>query len=186
MTRKRTINAGAVARDMTSDMTEAELKAKYNLTSESLQKVYRKLVRCEAVSHAELYEKSPLYRSAIDNMKLRIRPRADVHVPVPILEMGSKATGLVRDLSEKGLRIAGISSREEEVKAFELPLDVFVPCDPLLIVGKCRWSQTKGKRGLYPVAGFEIMDIRDSDLQVLRKFINLLVLTKSGVWQATR
>ena len=54
-------------------------------------------------------------------------------VRVPIYDMGSGAIGVLRDISETGLRVAGIESRVGQAKAFQIPIDMFMQADPLLL-----------------------------------------------------
>ena len=41
----------------------------------------------------------------------------------------------------------------------------------------------KGQDKKYPVAGFEIMDLRETDREVLRDFIEFLLHSDSGEWE---
>ena len=97
--------------------------------------------------------------------------------------MEASATGILRDISEKGLRVAGIESSVGQVKTLQIPIDMFMQTDPLLIIAECKWVETKGKNKRYPVAGFEIMDLSERDRKVLRDFMGLLVLGESGEWK---
>ncbi len=101
---------------------------------------------------------------------------------LPVCDVGSTRLGIVRDLSETGLRVAGIKYQVGDVTTFQLPIDVFMNADPLLVIAKCRWVSEKGNERKYFVAGFELVDLSPADRKVLKEFINLLLLSKSGEW----
>ena len=97
--------------------------------------------------------------------------------------MEASATGILRDISEKGLRVAGIGANVGQAKTFQIPIDMFMQTDPLLIVAECKWVEIKGKTKRHPVAGFEIMDLSDRDRKSIKDFMGLLVLGESGEWK---
>ncbi|MGO9567734.1 MAG: PilZ domain-containing protein [Desulfomonilaceae bacterium] len=180
---KRQINAKEIVDDLRSGNTDSELMEKYELSSTALQKICRKLVACQAISHLELCERSPLYRERADQISARRCPRADLTIHIPIYDLETSATGLLRDISEIGLRVAGIESSVGQSRTFQIPIDTFMQADPLLVVARCKWVKTRGKSRRYPVAGFEIMDLSEKDRNSTREFIKLLLLSKSGEWQ---
>jgi PilZ domain len=180
---QRQINGTDILNDLRSGMADSELLVKHKLSAKSLQTVFKKLVASKVVSRTELYERSALFREKIDLVKARAHPRADLAVRVPIYDMGSGATGVLRDISETGLRVAGIESSVGQAKTFQVPLDMFIQAEPLLIIAECRWVEIKGRHRRYPVAGFAIMDLPETDREVLRDFITFLLLSESGEWQ---
>jgi hypothetical protein len=110
----------------------------------------------------------------------------DLSVALWIYEVGSSASGLVRDISSTGLRVAGIKSEVGETKAFQLPVDMFIGFDPLLFTAQCTWVELKGKKQKYFVGGYKITDISDKDQEALKKLIQLLLLSKSGEWKSLK
>ena len=186
MASRKSISAKECVHDIRSKMSDDEIGEKYQISSKHLKKIFRVLVDSRAISHSELYALSPLYRKACDDIQSRRKPRIDLTVRLPIYEVGSSTKGIVRDISEKGFRVAGISSVPGETKAFQLPVEMFIGFDPLLLVAKCIWVETKGKHIAYPVAGYEIKNISEHDLEALRKLVHLLILSKSGEWKVNR
>lgn len=180
---KRQINGKDIVDDLRSGNTDSELMEKYGLSSRALQSICHKLVARQAISQSELYERSLLYRQKADQISARRCPRADLTIHIPIYDLDDSATGLLRDISEIGLRVAGIEASVGQTKTFQIPIDTFMQADPLLVVTKCRWVKTKGKNRKYPVAGFEILDLSEKDRETIREFIKLLLLSKSGEWQ---
>ncbi len=138
---------------------------------------------CKAIGHSELYKISSYYRDTIDSITGRRYPRADLTVRVPIYDIGSGAKGVLRDISETGLRVAGIESSVGQAKTFQIPIDMFMKADPLLIIAECKRVELKGRNSKYFVAGFEIIDLSEGDRKTLRNFIEFLLLSNSGEWQ---
>ena len=95
----------------------------------------------------------------------------------------ASATGILRDISEKGLRVAGIESSVGQVKTLQIPIDMFMQTDPLLIMASANGSRRRARHKRYPVAGFEIMDLSERDRKVLRDFMGVLVIGESGEWK---
>jgi PilZ domain len=159
------------------------LQAKYQLSGKGLQSIFEKLVARDAISHSELCERSSLYKGTTDLARVRRFRRVDLNVPVAIYDVNASSTGILRDISEKGLRVAGIESSVGQVKTLQIPIDMFMKADPLLVIAECKWIETKGKTKRYPVAGFEIMDLSERDRKTLRDFMGVLVLGESGEWK---
>ena len=180
---KRRVPLKAVVHDIRSGISDAELMAKYDLPSRGLRELFKKLLDSELVTQAELYNTSALYREKADKIKQRRYPRADVSIPLPVYEMGSSSFGVVRDISETGLCVAGIASEVGEVKSFQLSLDNLMNVDPLSLVAECRWVEEKGNKEKYFVAGFQLLDLSDADRATLQRVMHFLLLSESGEWQ---
>ena len=179
---KRRIRTAECAQSIRSGTSDDELMEKYGLTVSQLHKVYSKLLEVRAISQDELYATSELYRKRVDELRARAARRVELGVPLWIYEVRSARGGLVRDISETGLRVAGIKSDIGEEKVFQLPLDMFFSLDPLLFTARCMWLETKGKNVQYCVGGYEIADISSTDRDILKKLIGMLLLSGSGEW----
>jgi PilZ domain len=165
--------------DLRSGMTDWELQMKYGLSGNGLCRVYEKLVESGAMSHSELSEWSPLYTLRTCYKESRGHRRAYLVTRVPIYDLGTGSIGILRDISVRGMRVAGLDASVGQARKFEIPIDMFMQGDPLLIVGECKWVETRGKSWRFPVAGFEIMDLSQSDRMTLRDFVSFLVLRES-------
>jgi PilZ domain len=183
MGEKRQINGRNIIDDLRSGMTDQALQAKYRLSTSGLCTIYEKLVDREAISHSELSGWSPLYRLRTHYKESRSYPRADLNIEVPIYDLGTGSTGLLRDISEKGMRVAGIDASVGQARTFQIPVEMFMKADRLLIVAECKWSKPKGTLKEYVVAGFEIIDLPANDRNTLQNFITFLLLSSSGHWQ---
>jgi hypothetical protein len=183
MREKRQINGKNIINDLRSGMTDRELQMKYRLSNNGLCTIFEKLVDSEAMSHSELSEWSALYSLRTSYKESRSYPRADLAVRVPIYDLQTGSIGIMRDISEKGLRVAGIDARVGQVGAFQVPVDMFMQAEPLLIVAECKWAKTRAKTKEYVVAGFEIIDLSAKDRNTLQNFISVLLLSESGHWK---
>ena len=183
MGNKRQINGKDILTDLRSGMAAWELQIKYKLSAKSLHAIFKKLVERNAISHSELYELSSIYKERTDLRRERAHPKADLGVYVPIYDIGSGSIGVLRDISETGLRVAGIESSVGQATTFQIPINMFIHAEALLVIAECKWVEIKGRRRKYPVAGFEIMDLPETDREVLRNFMTFLLLSDSGEWE---
>ncbi|MGO9568168.1 MAG: PilZ domain-containing protein, partial [Desulfomonilaceae bacterium] len=174
MAEKRHVNGTNIINDLRSGMADWELQVKYKLSSQALETIFKRLVARNAISHAELYECSPFYKERTDGIKPRAHCRADLPLYVPVRDTESSKTGVLRDISEKGLRVAGIEVSVGRVKTFEVPVDLFVHAPPLLVKAECKWVEAKGKITPYAVAGFEVIGLSEGDSKLLSEFTRLL------------
>jgi hypothetical protein len=185
MMERRQLNGRKVINDLRSGASDWDLRVKYKLSCNSLQTVFEKLVAYGAISHSELCNRSPVYKETTERKWSRKDRRVDLNipVPVPIYDMETLSAGLLRDVSEIGLRVAGIESSVGQVKTFQIPVNVFMQTDPVFMVAECKWVELRGKNKELFVAGFEIIDLSDKDRKALRQFMGLLVLDESGEWR---
>jgi hypothetical protein len=183
MGEKKQINGRNVIDDVRSGMTDLELQVKYGLSTKGLCTIYEKLVDSGVISHSELSKCSGLYSLRSGHKESRSHPRADLVVRVPVYDLGTGSIGLLRDISETGLRVAGIEVMVGQARTFQVPVDMFMQAEPLLIFAECKWTKTRRKRTEYVVAGFEIIDLSANDRDTLQNFISVLLLSESGHWK---
>ncbi|MGO9568645.1 MAG: PilZ domain-containing protein [Desulfomonilaceae bacterium] len=180
MRRKRKISATQVVRDIRSGITQEELQDKYKIALHRVEKLFKRIVAANAVTESELAERYPSYKEAIAG----INPSRNRRVLLPfefiVYDITTSSIGLVRDISETGLRVAGINCNVGGERTFQLPVDIFIKADPVLMVAKCQWVKVRGKTMIYATAGFEITDISDDDRMVLKTFVESLSIVKSG------
>lgn len=153
MSFKRPIRASEIVRHICSGMTDGELMEKYGLSQRGMYRPVQKLLEAKAIGQDELYAKSPLFRRRLDDLQARAARRVEVSVPLWVHEVESDRQGLVRDISERGMRVAGIRAHSGEEKTFELPVDMFFSFDPPLFKVRCIWAKARGKLLEYWVGG---------------------------------
>jgi PilZ domain len=172
--RKIKINATQVVQDIRSGMPEQELKEKYKITSHRVEKLFKRIVAAGAITESELAERYPAYREAISGINEFRNRRADLPIQLIVYDVTTSSLGLLRDISETGLRVAGINCRVGDERTFQIPLDTLMEVEPLLIVAKCKWVKARGKSVKYSTAGFEITDLSDDDTMILKTLVESL------------
>ena len=165
--------------------TRRQINGGQVVTCNSLQAVFDKLVAYGAISHSELGKWSPAYKETIECTGSKKYRRVDLNIPVTVYDLEALIAGLLRDISEMGLGVAGIQSDVGQVKTFQIPINLFMNTDPVVIVAECKWGQMRGKNKEDFVAGFEIINLSDEHRKVLREFMELLLLSESGEWRTT-
>jgi uncharacterized protein (DUF433 family) len=174
MLRKRRIRPREVLNEIRSGISEAELRTKYRLSAKGIERLFSLLVANGTVDKSELFEKYPWYERKAAHVEQRFDLRVSLKGRVYIHDVLMSSTGTLRDISEKGFRAAGINCNVGESKSFLIDLQPFIKADPVLVVARCRWAETRGHSQKYITAGFEILDISDSDSKVLRSLVESL------------
>jgi hypothetical protein len=176
------IGAKSMREDICPGLSEAGLMARHGLSPEGLKRLFKEPVHAKIVTHQDLYKRFPSYRERTNQLLRRRARRVHLSVRMRVRDVGSTSFGIVRDVSETGLRVAGIKYEAGDVTVFQLPIDVLINADPLSVIAKCRWVSEKGKEKEYFAAGFELVGLSPAGGVVLKKFINLLLLSKCGKW----
>jgi hypothetical protein len=171
-----------VLADIRSGMTEPQLKAKYGLSSRGIVRLFDRLTDSRLIKPSELFDRYPTYKKVVDNVKGRKDPRARLTVPMLVYDIDSSAMGVVRDISMTGLRVAGLKANIGDMRTFQIPVDMFMNTDPLLVIVECAWVKRKENKS-YQTAGFKIVKLSDRDASVLKSFMDFLILSNSGEWQ---
>ncbi len=184
MANHRRINAREFVDDFRSRMSDAQLMGKYGLTSERLKGVFVRLVGAGAIRREELEERSPYYNDPSKRVKTRRYARVSVSVPLPAFELDKpKRKALVRDMSEKGLRLAGFREsigKVGEVRHLVIPAGTFVNADAIQMTAECRWIKKSGTGREYYIAGFEIVSISRDGQEKLARLMDQLYLSETA------
>jgi PilZ domain len=178
--RKRRISATQVVRDIRSGFTQEDLQEKYKIALHRVEKLFKRLVAANVVTESELADRYPSYKEAIAGINPFRNRRVLLPFELIVYDITTSSIGLVRDISETGLRVAGKNCNVGDERTFQLPVDIFMEADPVLIVAKCQWVKVRGKTTKYATAGFEITDISDDDRTVLKTFVKSLSIAKAG------
>lgn len=182
MQQHKRINGRNVLDAIRAGSDHTDLKARYGLSTKGLCKLFDMLVGAGLIAQFELFQRYPLYREKMENVQKRDSPRARLSVPLYVYDVESSATGVLRDISRTGMRVAGLQVKVGEMRTFQIPVDLFIAADPLLIVAKCQWFAGPENSRKYTSAGFEIVNISETDASVLSSFLELMVLSASGQW----
>jgi hypothetical protein len=179
---RRVIKAALIADDVRNKLSNSELMVKYGLSRKNLRAVLIKLVKAKALRPSEVLDRKT---SRPDQSSQRRKvPRAYVDFALPIRDVESPSgKAFIRDLSEKGLRIAAleetIASDVGEVKLFEVMANPVRGIKPVRLEAICRWIRSKENQFKYVLAGYEISRISDTDMENLRRLLKSLARRRS-------
>ena len=173
MSPKREIKAKDFVNDVRSGMSDSELRSKYNLSASGLQSAFKKLLEAKALRTSEVFGRVSLEDDTVAIASTRLLPRDELEFPVPIyLVEGTQPTvrGVIKDITEKGLKVSGIEAKVDDVVMFAIPSDKFSQVEPFAFRAKCRWVDGDG------CAGFQITQISQRGSDELQKLIRFLTL----------
>ncbi len=162
----------AIVADIRARASDFELCHKYDLSFDELPGVFKKLVELGFIREAELEERSAFYDKPQNRSVTRRSPRKRIELEFPIYDPDDPGRkGLLRDLSERGLRVASLRPDINLAKRFVISPDWFPNIRPFEIEVECKWIKMKERRRKYFVAGFEITFISKRSQQELQKFL---------------
>ena len=173
---KQLISARDFVQDTRSGMTDAALIQKYNLSPNRLQHIFKKLLDAEAMTSEELDGRCASLDDAVQCSakpgRLLYRHVLDFLLPI-YEETKPEILGMVLNITEGGIGLAGIQARTGEAKDFVIPADEFFDVGRARFRAQCRWAGNEIRTG-EPVSGFEVTSISSGDLTELRKLIQLI------------
>jgi hypothetical protein len=170
-----------VVRDLRAESSDEIVRQKYGLAPGAFRRLLQLMVSKGAVEHEELCNISATYCSMVKVISSRTYPRTKVRVRISVHNDASSQRGYLRDISENGIRVAGIDAKHLEILTLRLPLDEIPEGSPLTFEGVCRWSKIKGKKAKYVVSGFEIVKISDESAN---RFVELMEFCQSKAREA--
>jgi Mor family transcriptional regulator len=160
-----------LASDLRSGMARSELMTKYQLSSEALANSLKRLLKANAITSAEF----ETFSSCHGEHSIGVSSRgAERNHPIPVVticEVGKPGTRyLVRDISENGIGITGITAQVDEMKSLAVVGDEFGEIAPFEFEAQCRWARQLEPDGAI-CAGFCITRISEQDVFRLREFV---------------
>ena len=157
-------------------MSTSELMRKYLLSAKEIDIVLRKLER--RIPHpARLYGRSWSKKDRDADDATRSVVRHEVCFTLPIHDMmHPKIEGRILDISDKGLRIHGIESRLNQVRAMLIRPEKTFGIPSIMFRARCRWV-SRSEDLVDSTAGYEIIEITPRDLANLRKLTHAIELT---------
>ena len=162
--------AKEIVKDIQAGMSDAELMRKHLLSSKGLQITFMKLVKGKFIERSEVENRLPSYGEAITVTDGRNQSRARPAWPVAVYEeKNQEIKGILKDISETGVQVAGIQAEVDEIKTLVVPQDFFGEFATFSFDAKCRWvNRVEDDEWL---AGFEIVHITNSNNEELRFLI---------------
>jgi len=176
MANKRTIKAKDMVNDIRAGLTNLELMDRYKLSAKGLQSIFSKLIEAKAVNDGELDGRTAAADDTVGLDQKREARRNYCVVRLPVYEAENLIVeGQVRDITEKGLQVAGLSAAVGQGKTLLLQAADFADIHPFAFEAHCRWVKSESDPD-ESVAGFEITDISDGAMQELQKLIQALTI----------
>lgn len=174
---KRRISAHTLVDDIRAGTIGPQLMEKYKLSPRGLQRVFRKLVDAGWLTREECAGVAPDEETSITLQKIRQTTR---RLPVLSVTLYDKRrpgiTGVLRDISERGIGVAGMDTRVDEARTLVIVPSESLPLAPFSVHCRCRWFREG--HGTSPCnAGFEIMHAELTSLEALRELIEEVTLT---------
>ncbi len=156
-------------------MSNLELMEKYKLSSKGLLSAFTKLIVSNAVREDDLRGRMPVFDDTVGISHERHLPRCYPALGLPIFDGANpEIEHHVLDLTEKGVQIIDINVKLSEKRSFVIKAEgLDESIQPCAFDAECRWVRGDAEEGRF-VAGFEITDISDRDLEAERRIIRLL------------
>ncbi|MBI4964658.1 MAG: PilZ domain-containing protein [Desulfomonile tiedjei] len=166
------ISAKDIMNDIRARMTDSDLIAKYKLSPEELQVVFRKLLDAEVLSPFEFQAWSIFCNKTVPLKHVRLFRRDRVNFPLPIYEADEPENrGKVVDISANGLGVTGIEAVVDDIKTFVIPTDELLGLPPLVFEARCIWIAQNGTEEGRSKGGFYLIDASAKIWQELRRYI---------------
>jgi hypothetical protein len=157
--------------DIKSGLGLSIFAQKYQLSVQATFDTLKQLVDEGAVSKGEVAALFERDNAALMGDRFRTAERNYPTLMVSVVDVGNNGDlYVVRDISEKGLRVDGIKANVGEIKNLAVVGDALGQIVPFELEAECRWVgyvDPGGER----CAGFRITHISDEDLVRLRRFI---------------
>jgi hypothetical protein len=157
-------------------MTDASLIEKYNLSPNKLQRIFKKLLEANAMTVQELDGRCATFEDTVqcgaEAGRLLYRHALDFVLPI-YEETKPEILGMVVNITEGGVGLAGIQATVGESKNFVIPADEFFDVGRAMFRARCCWAGSEIPTGEH-VSGFEVTSISAGDLAELRKLIQLI------------
>lgn len=167
----REISAREVLKDIRFGMTAAEIMVKYRVSGKGFQDLLAQLVNLGAVERDEIEKRSTLYYGSGGDPHFRRTPRKRVGFPLQVADLkNSLSMGYVKDISPKGVSVAGLEAKPGEIKSLVVRVGGFSGCEPFGFEARCVWVQPSNGRSEM-IAGFEIIRISETCMKELTKLL---------------
>ncbi len=168
----RRIKASRFIADVRSRVSDFELMETYGLSFALLERVLDKLVERGALRPEELEERGAYFDNPKNRLRTRREPRKCLKIPLPVEVVGDpSASGIITDMSERGFRTRGLAISAFERKLLAIRFKEKTKLTTVQVEAVCRWTEIDLSRGRFYEAGFEIVNISERDLRVIRQMI---------------
>ncbi len=174
MNPKRAIKAKEILADIKAGFSNAELMAKYQLSSRGLRKTLSQLVDAGFLGPEDVTMALPQnYHQTLPEL-MRKQDRYYIDFELLVCEANNPENGgVLRDVNEEGLRISGILAAVDQIMVLIILGDEFGGMDPFEIEVQCKWTR-QGAETRECQAGFRITGASDESMSALRRLIRMV------------
>jgi len=174
--RKPVIKARDAVEAIRAGMDDLSLMERYGISAKGLQSLFKKLVESGRLLPEDLHGRSqPSTHEVVIQDLGRLRKHY-LALAAPVYDRADPETmGSIRDVTEKGIGIAGIKANVGDIRTFVIPAQAIPSAEHIWFEAVCLWSGQEQSTG-NPVTAFQITKISDECLSTLRKLIDLLCL----------
>jgi uncharacterized protein (DUF433 family) len=166
--------AKRIAGDVRKGLNESTLMAKYQLSPHGLQNAFEKLIERGFIDRTLLTRRVSAHMVQPDRAERRKNIRYSPSFSVTVVDQDNRRNGgRLKDISYKGLGVAGLPTSIGETKSIAILGDDLGLVNPFEVIAECRWVVEEGE-GRKPVAGFQITHMSQRDLLWLREFIKVM------------
>ncbi|MBI4964729.1 MAG: PilZ domain-containing protein [Desulfomonile tiedjei] len=168
------VNVKDFLKDFRKGLTDGDLTEVYGLSRAALHLLYNRLLELKAIVPEELLGSEFFLAEAVARGNRRDLERYCLDFELVVVEAGDPTLkGTVKDISETGIRLAGIKAFPGDILTLVVHPDSFLEVNSFRFRAECRWSDTLG--GVY-VTGLRIIELSEADCKEIRKLIPLLEL----------
>lgn len=187
MADKKRVKIKVVVADIREGMTDRELRLKYKLTGKGLANLFYGLLEVGEITLAEFVGRSGVQGdeefSGPTAAEFRVLRREEIDFPLFIYDASDPTIfGIVKDISDNGIRISGIATEVDEMRTFSLRADEMFQVEPILFEARCCWSGKKGLQQI-PLAGFAVTNLMEGSLKDLRNIMAALSLEERSAFK---
>ena len=170
---RRKVNIAAVLADIRAGMSKSALMEKYGLSEETLQQATRKLLDARGIRPVSDGPETTI-EEPLDFLATLEFARHKVNFEIPIYEANQpEIHGVVRDISEQSVSVAGIEANAGDVKTLVILSDEFGEFSSFEFKGVCLWSSASAE-DRDSLAGFAISNISQDALRQLQKLLRVI------------
>ena len=164
--------------DVRSGVSDSDLMRKYDLSEKDLRHLAKKILAARNMPSEDAnLEFWPRARATKHDPRRRYQ-RLQVLGWMPVYDEVDREAGVIVDITEKGLGIAGIDVRVGEIRILYIRAEGLDGIEQFSLDAQCRWVG-EDENGFDSRAGFEIIGISNHALSQLRKLIEELTIKGS-------
>ncbi len=169
-------NIRGVIDDILAGVGDVVIMEKYNLSPQEFMEALEKVKNAKGMDAADIKHRMDALMSNVNRKDQERRlPRNYLMFETKVYDNNDPSvSGVINDLTERGLQISGIHSKPGELRDFFIVgSEVIFVEKPLQFMAQCRWVKVDKETG-ESLAGFEIKKMTPSTLRGIKKLVKKL------------